>query len=163
MTFTSPEEFLDRLNQWFNSLIALPLLLVAYGYLEIFSGGITAMVEVSRYVVIFLVTTSLAYAILVTRLYKNEIKAIDKALALRLRLVSYYSISKVFFIRIFVVSLISVVGLYVTGSVAFAGFYAFLLFLLSIYRPALLNVANKLALKGEERTNFLKKNSFTIN
>jgi len=163
MTFASPEEFLDRLNQWFNGLIALPLLLVAYGYLEIFSGGITAMVEVSRYVVIFLVTTSLAYAILVTRLYKNQIKAIDKALALRLRLVSYYSISKAFFIRIFVVSLISVVGLYVTGSVAFAGFYAFLLFLLSIYRPGLLNVANKLGLKGDERNIFLTKSSFTIN
>ncbi len=163
MTFASPEEFLDRLNQWFNGLIALPLLLVAYGYLEIFSGGITAMVEVTNFLIATIIIICLIFSILATRTYKNQIRAIDKTEPVPLRLTAYFFISKYFFLKIFVVSLISVVGLYVTGSVAFAGFYAFLLFLLSIYRPALLNVANKLALKGEERSNFLKKNSFIIN
>lgn len=163
MTFISPEDFLDKLNQWFNGFIALPLLAVAYGYLEIFSGGLAALVVVADVFTYLVIGLGLAYSIMATRFYKTQIKNINGIETITLRLASYFAISKSFFLKIFVVSLFSVLGLYITGDVAFAGFYAFLLFLLSIYRPGLLNVANKLGLKGEERREFLKKSNFKLN
>lgn len=160
MSFTSPENFLDQLNQWFNGFIALPLLAVAYGYLEIFSGGLEGLFVVHNYLSAFIISVCLIYAVIATRAYKIAIRNIATEEPLKERLIIYFVISKLFFIKIFVVSMVSVLGLYLTGSIAFAGFYAFLLFLLSIYRPGLLNVANKLGLKGDERADFLKKNSF---
>ncbi len=163
MTFTSPEDFLEKLNQWFNGLIALPLLAIAYGYLEIFSGGLKGLIVLDDRVNYVVISLGLVYAIYVTRSYKHQIRAIKGDESLMIRLTTYFVISKSFFLKIFLISLLSVLGLYITGSVAFAGFYAFLLFLLSIYRPGLLNVANKLGLKGDVRKDFLRKNSFTIN
>jgi len=163
MTFTSPEDFLDKLNQWFNGFIALPLLAVTYGYLEIFSGGLEGLIELNDLVNYVFIALALVYAVYITRSYKYKIRAIKGGEPLAIRLTAYFIVSKSFFLKIFIVSMFSVLGLYITGSTAFAGFYAFLLFLLSIYRPGLLNVANKLGLKGDERSNFLKKGSFTIN
>jgi hypothetical protein len=163
MSFNTPEEFLDSLNKWFNGLIALPLLAVAYGYLEIFSGGLTGVFIIDIYATGVIIFLLLAYAVFITRSYKILISNISKDDLLAERLLDYFEVSKSFFLKIFVVSIISVSGLYITGSVAFAGFYAFLLFLLSIYRPSLLTVANKLGLKGDEKNAFLKNSKTVIN
>lgn len=161
MKFSSPELFLEKLNNWFNGLIALPLLAIGYGYLEIFSGGLIGLFVMDIYITIAIITLLLVYAILITRAYKKNISDISTDDPLAMRIETYFMVSKFFYMKIFVVSMIAVVGLYITGSVTYAGFYAFLLFLLSIYRPSLLTIANKLRLKGEERAAFIK-NSKTI-
>lgn len=163
MNFSSPEIFLEKLNNWFNGLIALPLLAIGYGYLEIFSGGLTGLFVMDSYIIVAIITLLLGYAVFITRSYKKVISSISANDPLALRIETYFIVSKIFYVKIFVVSMIAVVGLYITGSVAYAGFYAFLLFLLSIFRPSLLTVANKLGLKGEERTAFLKNSKTVIN
>lgn len=163
MNFNTPESFLEGINKWFNGLIAPPLLAVAYGYLEIFSGGIEGMVIVSNYITATVIIILLIYAVYSTLGYKKLLTSISVDGSLKSKLTEFYITSKQFYIKIFVISMLSVVGLYITGSVAYAGFYAFLLFLLSIYRPSLLTVANKLGLKGEERTEFIKGSKTVIN
>lgn len=161
MKFNSPDEFIEKLNNWFNGLIALPLVAVGYGYLEIFTGGLQGITEIDTYINLFIIGILLAYAVVVTRTYKIKIKDINGDGTLFSKLETYFIISKSFYIKIFSISLITVLGLYISGSIAYAGSYAFLLFLLSIYRPSLLTVATKLGMKGEERKAFVK-NSKTI-
>jgi len=163
MDFNSPESFLEKLNNWFNGLIAIPLLAIGYGYLEIFSGGINGFIVVNIYLSIVIISMLVIYSIITTRNYKKSIGLIPKEGAMLERLSIYFTASKQFYIKIFIVSLIAVLGLYITGSITYAGFYAFLLFLLSIYRPSLLTVATKLGMKGEERKAFIKNAKTVIN
>ncbi len=163
MNFNSPESFLEKLNNWFNGLIALPLLAVGFGYLELFSGGIKGLIKINIYITVVVITVLIIYAVAVTWHYKKQIKKIASDDALLVRLESYFILSKQFYIKIFAVSMVAVLGLYVTGSVAYAGFYAFLLFLLSIYRPSLFTVATKLGMKKEERKAFIKNSKTVIN
>lgn len=161
MNFNSPEAFIEKLNNWFNGLIALPLLAVGYGYLEIYTGGLQGVIDIDIYFTAFIICALLIYGVVVTRNYKNQIKNIKVDDTLLSKLQIYFTVSKSFYTKIFIVSLLTVLGLYITGSTAYAGFYAFLLFLLSIYRPSLLSVATKLGMKGEERKEFVK-NSKTV-
>lgn len=163
MSFNSAEIFIEKLNYWFNGLIALPLLAVGYGYLEIYSGGITGLIEAHIYITSAIITLLLIYAVFVTLGYKKLIKMISREDSLLTRLETYFVLSKQFYAKIFVISMVTVVGLYVSGSIFYAGFYAFLLFLLSIYRPSLLMVATKLGMKGEERKAFIKNSKTVIN
>lgn len=161
MNFNSPEAFIEKLNNWFNGLIALPLLAVGYGYLEIYTGGLQGIMEIDIYATAFIISVLLIYSVVITRTFKSQIKDITVDDTLLSKLQTYFAISKSFYIKIFLISLFAVLGLYITGSISYAGFYAFLLFLLSIYRPSLLTVATKLGMKGEERKAFVK-NSKTV-
>ncbi len=163
MNFNSPETFIEKLNNWFNGLIALPLLAVGFGYLELFSGGITGLIEIDIYITAAIITVLIIYAVVVTRDFKKQIKMISKDESLLAKLENYFVLSKQFYIKIFVISMVAVIGLYVVGSISYAGFYAFLLFLLSIYRPSLLTVATKLGMKKEERKEFIKNSKTVIN
>ncbi len=161
MVFSSPQEFIDKLNNWFNGLISIPLLAVAYGYLEIFSGGLQGIYSFNDYLIGGIIVVLLSYSVFSTRAYKKTLTTFSKEDLLSSRIDSYFNVSKQFYLQIFSVSLLAVIGLYLSGSIAFAGFYAFLLFLLSIYRPSLLTVANKLGLLGHQRDLFLKENTIS--
>lgn len=163
MNFNSPESFIEKLNSWFNGLIAMPLLAVGYGYLEIFTGGLQGLFNMDIYVTSAIILILGIFAIVVTRNYKKGIKDIPVEDDILSRLTAYYIVSKSYYIKIFIISLIAVLGLYLSGSIAYAGFYAFLLFLLSIYRPSLLTVATKLGMKGKERIKFIKNSKTVIN
>lgn len=163
MQFNTPEAFLEKINKWFNGLIALPLIAIAYGYLEIFSGGLKGLFAVHIYITSAVIVLLLVYSVFSTFGYKKLISSIPKDQSLASKLEIYFNISKQFYVKIFLVSMMAVVGLYLTGSIAYAGFYAFLLFLLSIYRPSLLTVATKLGMKGEERKTFVKDSKTVIN
>ena len=163
MDFNSPESFIEKLNTWFNGLIALPLLAVGYGYLEIFSGGIEGLISVNIYISLVIISLLVIYSVIITIQYKKSIGLIPREDTMFERLSIYFTVSRQFYIKIFIISMIAVMGLYITGSIPFAGFYAFLIFLLSIYRPSLLTVATKLGLKGEERKAFIKNAKTIIN
>lgn len=76
MNFNSPESFIEKLNNWFNGLIALPLLAVGYGYLEIFTGGLQGLFNMDIYVTSAIILILGIFAIVVTRNYKKGIKNI---------------------------------------------------------------------------------------
>ncbi len=158
--YGSPNDFLNHINKWFNGLIALPLLLGAWGYLEVYSGKISAILvlpDIMNYaILVLIVITTLVFI----WLYKKKIGQELGVGTLENKLELYFAFSKTFYVQMFAVSALSVAFLFLNADTAFAGVYAFQLFTLSVFRPSLLSVANKLGLKGQERTRFLTKNSF---
>ena len=157
MDFATPKDFLEVINKWFNGLIALPLLAVSYGYLEIHSGRIEPILVSSLYLNMAIIVLVMISVILVSLKYRKSIGRINKVDALKVRLVDYFFKSKSYYVSILISSLLTAILLFVTANSFYAGLYAFQLFALSIHKPSMLAVANRLNLKGEERANFLTK------
>lgn len=157
----TPKTFLEKINLWFNGLIALPLLAAGLGYLEVKSGRIIGLLSNSVYVDATIIVLLLVIVLLQTTTYRKKIGHIPVELDVEERVLVYFSISKNYYIFMFGISMVTVIGLYITANLFFAGLYAFELFMLSLHRPSLVSVADKLNLKGEVRSDFLKENSFT--
>ena len=161
MTFQSTEDFIDKLNYLFNGLIALPLLLIAFGYLEIYSGDFKGFVILNSWysslVFVFVIVGLMIY---LSRLFKSEIKKIDASLAIIDRVIFYYNIAKKFYLRVFFLSLLTTGLLFLFGEKSYAGAYAFILFMLSVNRPNLGSIASQLGLKGDARQSFINKSLF---
>ena len=157
MEFATPKDFLEIINKWFNGLIALPLLAVSYGYLEIHNGQIEPMIASGFYLNISIIVLIIIGVVVFSLKHKQNIRKISSENALRVRLFDFFMISKNYYIIILIFSLVTTILLYATANSSFAGLYAFQLFALSIHKPSMLSVANKLNLKGDERTNFLIK------
>lgn len=158
----TPKAFLEQINLWFNGLIALPLLATGVGYLEIKKGRIEGLIGTNEYVAASIILVLLVVVVYKTARYRKQIGYIPIELTLKERVFDYFSISKNYYIFMFIITLLTVLNLYVTANLFFAGLYAFELFLLSLHRPSLISVADKLNLKGNVRSNFLKKDIFEI-
>ena len=161
MMFNSSADFIDKLNKIFNGFIALPLLLVAFGYLEIFSGRYTGyMVLTSWLYGIPLILIILSVMIYFSRSFKIQIRNINSALTLADKVQLYYVIARKYYIQVFGLSLFAVVLLFLFGEKSFAGAYAFILFMLSVNRPGVNSITSQLKLDGEEKSYFLDKVPF---
>ncbi|MCB0497405.1 MAG: hypothetical protein KDC79_14785 [Cyclobacteriaceae bacterium] len=161
INFSTPSAFLEKINQWFNGLIALPILAVSYGYLEIHSGRFNGIVMINLYQEFVLIIPILFAAVVYTRRYRKQVGRIFLDKPLNERVKEYFRFSKSYYLIMFLLGMLTTICIFVFGSTSFAGLYAFQLFILSIHRPTLLSVANKLNLKGDIRSDFLKKNIFT--
>jgi hypothetical protein len=161
MNFNTPGELNDKLNQLFNGLIALPLLLVAYGYLEIYSGGYTGVVSLeSNSVLIGAVVVLVLVTAYLMRQFRQQLKRINQDLTLEDRAMEYFLISRQYYLYCFVLAIIETALLYVFGEIAFAGTYAFNLFVLSVNRPGIGTMANYLSLGGKTRKDFINRVEF---
>lgn len=110
MSFDTPELFLEKLNNWFNGLIALPLLAAGYGYLEIFSGRLIGVIEPSTSFNIISIVIVVGVVVVLSRDFKKKIASIQKENDIKEKLESYFLYSKGFFLKIFISSLITVIG-----------------------------------------------------
>lgn len=158
--FETPQAFYEKINQWFNGLIALPLLGVSFAYLEIYNRGFEGLVKNSWYVDLIIIVIVLIPVLVITRRYRRQIGYISFDKPLEKRVLDYFQFSKTYYLLMFLLGMLTTICIFVFGSTSFAGLYAFQLFVLSLHRPTLLSVANKLNLKGDERSNFLKKDIF---
>lgn len=158
--FSSPSAFNEKINQWFNGLIALPLLAVSFAYLEISTGRFDGLIADSFYLDISIIVTAIIAIVLLTRRYRKQIGYIPVEKTLGEKVMDYFLFSKTYYLLMFLLGMITTICIFVFGSTSFAGLYAFQLFVLSLHRPTLLSVANKLNLKGDIRGNFLKKDIF---
>ena len=161
MNFTTAGELNDKLNQLFNGLIAIPLLLVAYGYLEIYSGGYAGVVSLkSNGLLIGIIAVLVLVTAYLMRRFRQQIKLISQDLTLEDRAKEYFLISRQYYLYCFLLAMIETALLYVFGEVAFAGVYAFNLFVLSVNRPGIGTMANYLSLEGQTRKDFINRVEF---
>ena len=161
MIFQSSQDFIDKLNNLFNGLIALPLLLIAFGYLEIYSGDFNGYVTLnSWYFSLVFVIVIVGLMVYLFRSFKTEVKKIDTSLSIMDRVVFYYNTAKRFYLRVFFLSLFTTGLLFLFGEKSYAGAYAFILFILSVNRPNLGSIASQLGLKGDDRQTFINKSLF---
>ena len=160
MKFTDSQAFLNKLNNLFNGLIAIPLLLVGFGYLEISSGSRTAMMEPTNAIIISMVLALGALATYISLKFKREIRKLTAFEDIHVKLVAYYGLASFYYWSIFILSIISAALLFVFAHLAFAVVYAFMLFWMSIFRPTLRNLVDLFGLQGDEKERFLNKEPF---
>ncbi|MEN8247469.1 MAG: hypothetical protein ABFS32_00930 [Bacteroidota bacterium] len=159
MKFPNSQIFINKLNNLFNILLAIPLLLVGYGYLEISDGSWTALMEPTNAIVIGM---SIVPAILVMYLslkFKSESRKLTIFDELEKKMDSYYSLATFYYWSVFALSMMSAILLYLFAHMAFAIVYAFILFWVSVFRPTIKSIADLFGLKDEEKRKFLNKES----
>ncbi len=160
MKYKSSQDFLRRLNNLFNGLIAFPLLLVGFGYLEISSGSWTALMESSNALIgSMMVGLVVIFTYLSTR-FKRESRKLVVFLTIQEKMDAYFALASFYYWSAFGISIITTAMLFLLAHVGFAVVYAYVLFWMSLFRPTLRSLADLFDLKDEERKAFLNKEPF---
>ena len=161
MKFTDSQAFINKLNNLFNGLIALPLLVVGFGYLEISNGSWSAIIEPENAIVVSMVLGLGALATFVSLKFKKETRKLTVFDDIQVKMVAYYGLASFYYWSMFILSIISAALLFVFAHLSFAVVYAFILFWMSVFRPTLRSLADLFGLKDEEKMKFLNKEDLT--
>ena len=160
MKYKNSQEFLKRLSNLFNGLLAFPLLLVGFGYLEITSGSWAAIMESSNSLV---VSMSAGLGVIATWLslrFKRESRKLAMLETIHDKMDAYFMLASFYYWSAFGLSIISAVMLFLVAHLAFAVVYAYILFWMSLARPSLRSLADLFGLKDEEKRAFMNKEDF---
>lgn len=160
MRYKSSQEFIRRLSNLFNGLIAFPLLVVGFGYLEISSGSWTALMESTPSLIISMVAGLVIITTYISLRFKKESRKLTVFLTIQDKMDAYFSLASFYYWSAFGMAIISSTMLFLLAEVAFAVAYAYILFWMSIFRPTLKSVADLFDLKDEERRVFMNKEPF---
>ncbi len=163
MKFPDSGVFINKLNNLFNGLIALPLLLVGFGYLEITSGSWTALMVAPP---ALLVSTVVGLGLLVIYLslrFKKETRSLAVFDTVQEKMVGYYRLATFYYWSVFALAILTTVFLYLFAHVAYAVVYAFILFWMSVFRPTLTSLAKLFDLQDDERRKFINKEELDQN
>lgn len=157
------EKYFNRLNNTFHGVIAGPLLVFVYMYLQLDKGGFEAPYAGKDYVFLSL-TSFVLYVAYTYWLFKNyklaKFKLVDKG-SLSERLEAFRLLTIRLYIMMTLPALYVVVAMILTGEMSFGLIYFVQLFVMSVYRPSVHNICKGLNLKGEEREFVLKKKEFS--
>ena len=157
MKYTDSQAFVNKLNNLFNGLIAVPLLIVGFGYLEISSGSWSALMEPSLAIIVGMVT---ALGLLVTYIslqFKKQSRKLTIFENIQAKMAAYYSLASFYYWSVFALAIIAATLLFLFAHLAFAVIYAYMLFWMSVFRPTLRSLADLFDLKDDEKVNFLNK------
>ena len=157
MKFSSSQVFINRLNNLFNGLIALPLLLVGFGYLEISNGDWAGVMQTDNAI---LISTIIGMAALVSYLslrFKKESRNLTVFDEIQVKMEAYFRLASFYYWSVFALSISATALLFFFAHVAYAVLYAFILFWMSVFRPTVRSLTDLFALEGEEKRKFLNK------
>lgn len=160
MKYKSSQEFLRKVSNLFNLLIAFPLVLVGFGYLEIKSGSWTALMASSNSLVMSMVIGLAVIATYLSVRFRKESRKLGGLPTVHDKMDAYFILASFYYWASFGINMVSAVMLFVVADLAFAVVFAYILFWLSIVRPSLTSLADLFNLKGEERRRFLNKEPF---
>lgn len=160
MKYKNSQEFLKRLSNLFNGLLAFPLLLVGFGYLEVSSGSWVAMMESSNSLVFSMIAGLGIISTWLSLRFKRESRKLTLLPTIHDKMDAYFMLASFYYWSAFGLSIISAVMLFVVADVAFAVVYAYILFWMSLFRPTLRSLADLFGLKDEEKKGFLNKEDF---
>ncbi|MDH5597503.1 MAG: hypothetical protein OEY34_00170 [Cyclobacteriaceae bacterium] len=162
MKFTNPEEFFIKINQTYHLLLSGPLIIFVLLFLE--KGESDWRIRIGgEYLKLFTVITPvlaillLVYAIVVTR---KSNRNIDSTLNLKDKLIQFNSHFKTEQFLFFLSGIVSMGGLYFTGSKFCIMSYLLVLFAASILRPSTDRLKKSLRLSKIQHEILLKKLSF---
>lgn len=163
MPFKSPESFHNKLGFVFHAMLALPLAVFVYLFLELRHRELQPALDNNA--TIFILTyllPVLGAGVMIGGylMFKKNLKDVNDKDSLRDKLDAYYSLSLKLYVFIGLASLIFVGGLYLTTSAVFILFYVLLLFFMSLNRPTPQKYVNDLRLTEAEREVILHKGSF---
>lgn len=157
MKFKDSQVFLYKLNNLFNGLLAIPLLLIGFGYLEISNGLWSAVMEPTNAIVVSMV---LVLGVLVTYIslqFKKETRKLTILDDVQSKMVAYFGLARFYYWSVFALSIIAAALLFLFAHLAFSVIYAYMLFWMSVFRPTLRSLADLFDLQDEEKYKFLNK------
>jgi len=160
MRYKSSQDFLRRLSNLFNGLIAFPLLVVGFGYLEISSGSWTALMESTSAIVVSMVSGLVIITTYISLRFKRESRKLIVFRTIHDKMDAYFSLASFYYWSAFGLAIITCVMLFLLADVSFAVVYAYILFWMSIFRPTLRSLADLFDLKDEEKRAFINKELF---
>ena len=149
--------YLNRFNNQFHGIIALPLLAFSFLYLEFDRGGLQPVFQSGPcYVEVGLMfAATLAFVLYLFRGLSSNLAELEGDLVSKLD--QYFLIVRRFYVMMTLPGALAVVFMYLTGELGFSLVYLLELFLLSIKRPSVHNIVKDLRLVDEEKEIVLKK------
>ena len=154
--------YLQKFNNYFHGIIALPLLAFSILYLEYDSGNLAPPFGERTYYweagILFAV--SLFYILWIFKRLKSSINDIEGA-SLEIKLGAYFSLLVKFYLLMTIPGVVAVICMYLTGEMGFSLVYLLELFLLSIKRPHPRGIVADLKLKDADEEIVLKKKPLT--
>ncbi|MEP2772521.1 MAG: hypothetical protein ABJH05_10245 [Fulvivirga sp.] len=166
MQFKTPEEFHNRLGFIFHAILAVPLAVFVYLFLEIKNRGMEpnlqngqeAWLLIGSITIISFVMVFLSY-----RHFRKGLRSVHQLSSLKEKLPPYFTHLLKFYAVIEGSSLLMILGLYLTTSSVFIVGYMFLLLVLSLNRPTPQKYVKDLNLTKEESDIVLLKKDFPLN
>lgn len=159
LKYKNGEEFFFKYNQLFHVVLAISLLPFGIIWLAKKRGFQLEMpsdiIQYAGYAVLGLVIFFLLYRSF--RDYKESYKTYSKDWTLREKLDFFYRINYKKYLYLGIATVIAVVGYLVDKSYFFIIIYVFLLFSMSVGRPAERKIEKELAMSKEEKEVFRKK------
>lgn len=160
MKYKNSQEFLRRVSNLYNALLAFPLLLVGFGYLEVTNGSWEALMESDTSLVGSMIVGLVAISTWLSLRFKKESRKLALLETLDDKMDAYFMLASFYYWSAFGLSIIAAIMLFVVANVAFAVVYAYILFWMSLFRPTLRSLADLFGLEDEERRVFLNKEDF---
>ncbi|MEQ9290604.1 MAG: hypothetical protein RIG77_26980 [Cyclobacteriaceae bacterium] len=162
--YQTAEEYYNRIYIVFNGLIAITLVPFVIVFLDIEKNGASNAPLQGQLTIFLSIGLSLLYCLLlyisVSR-YKKGLSGIQKISPLREKLNHYYSVSLKKYLGLTFCCLLCVVGLFLTRYFLFSIGYVLALVVLSIGRPVLNSIMDRIPLSDTEIE--ILKNKDTIN
>ncbi len=165
MHFKTPEEFHNKLGFIFHAILAVPLAVFVYLFLEIKNRGMEPNIENGQEawpLIIGLAAISLLLVLLSYRHFRKSLAAVHQLGRLKEKLPTYFTHVLKFYAVIEGSSLLMILGLYLTTSSVFIVGYMFLLLVLSLNRPTPQKYVKDLNLTKEESDIVLLKKDFPL-
>ena len=164
-TIDSPDDFFKKANLIFHWILAVPLLIFIFLYLEkrddhwipLLTDPLT--VTILSY---FLFPASITFLFIGFKAFRDRVQAYKTMNLLKDKILIFYKAFAAQQLLFGLSSFLSLIGLYLTGNNGFAIFYMVVLFLSSIYRPSPSRVCHDLKLNKEDREIVYKKKPFTV-
>ena len=153
------KQYYEQLNTIFSALVAIPLLLFIWLYLEASGSNITPIISGNAYNVVNFIS-SIGIFILIGYtfyLFRKGTSQIE-ANTLQDKLQHYKKLSIKTYVLLNIAGAIAVAGFYLVVSNTFVALYVIVLVLLSLLKPTTHRIVKILKLKGAEKDRVLKKN-----
>ncbi|MDH5476631.1 MAG: hypothetical protein OEX22_13115 [Cyclobacteriaceae bacterium] len=163
----SIKSFFDKINLFFHGILAVPLTVFGWLFLEAKDGRYST-VEVDNMDVFNFLGPIVIFGIvgISFSLFKKKLRKIDNHLPLQEKLENYLKCSWIKFIGLELALILSVLGYYLTFTNTFVAMFMIVLVFFSLSKPTPYRVVESLQLKDDEKdsvVNKVKKDERLIN
>lgn len=154
LKFSNSQDFLSKLQQYINILIAIPMMIFIILFLKIenrayhpdmLNEGMTYYLRIISLIGVLVLVGLGWYA------FKKQIDSIDSSMAIRNKLELFYSASITRSYYFELATLVTLVGLILTAEQIYVGYYTICLVAFSITYPTVYRINSQLRLNKEER------------
>lgn len=154
----SVKPFFDKINLIFHSILALPLVVFGWLFLEAKNGRFSVVettgMDMLNFIMPFLTFIIIGFSFLV---FKKQLKKINNELPLSEKLDNYLKCVLIKFAGLEFALILSVLGYYLSFTNTFVAMFTIVLVFFSLSKPTPYRIANNLQLKGEERDIVISK------